>query len=56
MPLYRKAGLYQVYDLMGLDNPQCCEWIFDDIEYARAKYKKLLEDHKKEDLIINFEP
>ena len=22
MPLYRKAGLYPVYDLMGLDNPQ----------------------------------
>ncbi|MBQ7650339.1 MAG: hypothetical protein IJS15_05225 [Victivallales bacterium] len=55
-PLYTKAGLFQIYDLMGLDNPQCCEWIFDDLEAARAKYRKLLEDHKKEDLIINFEP
>ena len=55
-PLYTKAGLFQIYDLMGLDNPQCCEWIFDDLEAARAKYRKLLEDHKKEDLLINFEP
>ena len=36
--VYKKAGLYQVYDLMGLENPQCCEWILDDLNAAKARY------------------
>ena len=39
-PLYRKAGLYQIYELMGLDNPQCCEWIYEDKVRAEAKYRE----------------
>lgn len=52
MPLYTKAGLYQIFDVMGLDNPQCCEWIFDDITAARAKYAELSKD--RNDLLKNF--
>ena len=40
-PLYRKAGLYQVYELMGLDNPQCREWIYEDRARAEAKFREL---------------
>ena len=54
-PLYRKAGLYQVYDLMGLDNPQCCEWIYDDIELARKKQTELLKTRPKDQILVNFE-
>ena len=55
-PLYRKAGLYQVYDLMGLDNPQCCEWIYDDRKLASARYRELLKSRPAEQIFINFEP
>jgi len=41
MDLYRKAGLFQIYDLMELDKPHCCEWIYDDLATAKAKYKAL---------------
>ena len=41
MGLYQKAGLFQIYDLMELDKPRCCEWIFDDLDAAKAKYKVL---------------
>ena len=42
MGLYQKAGLFQIYDLMELDKPHCCEWIFDDLDAAKAKYKVLI--------------
>ena len=53
-PLYAKAGLYQVYDLMGLDNPQCCEWIFDDKKMAQEFYGKKAVGRKKGELLKNF--
>ena len=56
MPLYQKAGLYQVYDLMGLDNPQCCEWIYDDKKLALTKYFELKEKTPEDQLFINFNP
>jgi len=55
-PLYKKAGLYQVYDLMGLDNPQCCEWIYDDLKLASAKYFELKKKAPEDQLFVNFHP
>ena len=54
-PLYRRAGLYQVFDIMGLDNPQCAEWLYEDLEDARRKYRELLKTRPAEMLGINFE-
>ena len=54
-PLYTKAGLYQIYDLMGLDNPACVEWISDDLPTIQAKFRELLQRRPREDFIINFE-
>ncbi|MBQ9337325.1 MAG: hypothetical protein IJS14_08525 [Lentisphaeria bacterium] len=54
--IYTKAGLYQVYDLMGTDNPQCCEWIYDDKKLASAKYHELRRTTPADRLFINFEP
>ena len=54
--LYRKAGLYQVYDLMGLDEPRCVEWIYDDRALAEAKYRELLRTVPAERLHLSFEP
>ena len=55
-PLYRKAGLYQVFALMELDNPQCCEWIYDDRKAAKTKYQKLAEHTPADQLFCNFDP
>lgn len=52
--VYQRAGLYQVYDLMGLDNPKCTEWIYDDIELARAKYAELLKTRPAEEISCSF--
>ena len=53
--VYRRAGLYQVYDIMGLENPQCCEYIYDEIEPARRKYEELLKTRPVEMLRKNFD-
>ena len=53
--VYQRAGLYQVYDIMGLTNPQCCEWIYDDIELARKKYEELKKTRPAEMLRKNFD-
>ena len=55
MPLYAKAGLYQIYDIMGLDNPQCCEWILDDLAEARQKYIELKKSDPSRELLKNFD-
>jgi len=54
-PLYTQAGLYQVYDTMGLEKAQCQEWIYDVKELAVAKYKELLKTCPKENIVINFD-
>ena len=54
--IYRKAGLYQVYALMGLDNPQCCEWIYDDPKAAEAKYRELAASVPEGELFSSFPP
>ena len=56
VPIYKQAGLYQVYDTMGLEKAQCCEWIYDDKELAVAKYRELLKSCPAENIVINFEP
>ena len=53
-PLYAKAGLYQIYDLMGLDNPQCVEYIYDDKARALAKYNELKLTRNPEHILKNF--
>jgi hypothetical protein len=40
MPLYRKANLYQIFDMMDRSVPQCEEWIFADLDLARAKLQQ----------------
>ena len=54
-PLYQKAGIYQVFDIMGTDNPQCIEFLYEDVERARAKYKELLRTRPAEELTINVD-
>ena len=53
--IYRKAGLYQVYDLMGLDEPRCCEWIYDDRAAAEAKYRELAAKLPANRLFCSFD-
>ena len=53
--LYAKAGLYQVYELMGLDNPQCREWIYDDRKAAETKYRELAKKIPPDQLFCNFD-
>ena len=54
--IYTKAGLYQIFDIMGLYEPQCREWIYEKKELAVAKYKELLKSNPPENIVINFEP
>jgi hypothetical protein len=54
-PLYTKFGLYQIFDLDAWDNPQCCEWIFDDLTCAQNKYKELAKTLSTNRLYKNFE-
>ena len=52
--IYRKAGLYQVYALMGLENPQCREWIYDDPKLAETKYRELAASVPAKELFCSF--
>ena len=52
-PLYRKAGLYPVYALMGLDDPKCCEWIYEDKDRAEAKFRELKAAAKDPAMILS---
>lgn len=54
-PLYQKANLYQIYDLMGMDDPRCCEYIFDDQKIASDYYRNLMQENPKANIRINFE-
>jgi len=44
-PVYSKAGLYIIKDLMEHDLPQCQSWLFDDLQKARCKLDELQEKH-----------
>ena len=55
MPLYRRAGLFEVYDLMGHENPQCCAWIFDDLELAKKKYAELAAGRQPGEILTSFQ-
>ena len=54
LPLYRKAGLYQVYDLMGMTDPRCTEWIYEEKSRAESKYRELLATRPESELRKNF--
>lgn len=54
--VYRKAGLYQVFALMGPDNPQCCEWIYDGRKLAEEKYRELAAVMPADELFASFPP
>lgn len=43
LPLYTKAGLYQIFDLVSTEIPQCVEWIYTDRQPAEKKYRELEE-------------
>ncbi|MBQ9503002.1 MAG: hypothetical protein IJU70_12670 [Lentisphaeria bacterium] len=54
LPLYSKAGLFQVYDLVSLNEPRCCEWIYERKEKAEMKYGELLKIRPESMLRKNF--
>ncbi|MGI6079058.1 MAG: hypothetical protein ACOYCB_13055 [Fastidiosipilaceae bacterium] len=54
LPVYTKAGLYIIYDLMGHDQPQCHSWILDDIELARQKLREVEQARPAARLLRNF--
>ncbi|MFA6815087.1 MAG: hypothetical protein WCS73_02195 [Lentisphaeria bacterium] len=54
MPLYKKADLYKVYDLMGQDNPQCRSFLYDNLEMAKAKYEKLTNADPQSEILKNW--
>ena len=54
LPLYKKAGLFQVNDMMGLENPRCRSWIFEDRAKAQKKYDELIETCPPEMIKKNF--
>ena len=53
--IYTKAGLFQVYDTMGLDEAKCCEWIYEDKQLAIAKYLELIKTRPAKYIITNFD-
>lgn len=53
--VYTRAGLYDVYDMMGLDEPKCTEYIYSDLERARAKYQELLKTSPAGRIMKNFD-
>ena len=52
--IYNKAGLYQIFDLGECDDPTCCEWIFEDLPQARARFEELVQTVPAERLYKNF--
>lgn len=54
IPLYKKAGLYQIYDLIGLDAPRCIEFIYDSLPRAQKKFEELSKTRPKSLLKKNF--
>ncbi|MFA6815089.1 MAG: hypothetical protein WCS73_02205 [Lentisphaeria bacterium] len=54
LPLYTKAGLYDVYDIMGRKNPQCCEYIYDDFDLAKKKYAELSKTNSPTEILKNW--
>ncbi|MCI5779578.1 MAG: hypothetical protein MR051_07190 [Lentisphaeria bacterium] len=55
-PVYARAGLFEIYDVGDLEQPRCTEWIYDDREAAREKYRALAKTISPERLFISFEP
>jgi len=37
-PLYQKAGIFMVYDVMSMDDPRCRTYLFDDKALAQKCY------------------
>lgn len=54
MPVYQKAGLFQIFDIGELDEPRCCEWIFDDRTAAEEKYRELARTLPPQRLLKSF--
>ncbi|MFA6815017.1 MAG: hypothetical protein WCS73_01825 [Lentisphaeria bacterium] len=54
LPLYTKAGLYNVYDKMGQTNPQCCEYVYDDLKLAKEKYDQLSKTKPSDEILKNW--
>lgn len=54
LPVYTKAGLYIIYDLMGYDQPQCHSWILDNLEQAKQKLQEVQKTRPTAKLLKNF--
>ncbi len=53
--IYRKAKLYQIFDVMKLDEPQCCEWIYDNKADAERKAAELRSRYPEHIIMTNFQ-
>jgi len=54
--LYSRAGFFEIYDIGDLEEPSCTEWIYDNIEDAKAQYNLLVKTIPVERLRTSFEP
>ena len=52
--VYDAAGLYQIFDLGELDDPVCCEWIFDDLPAALKRFDEIAKSVPAARLHKNF--
>ena len=52
--LYSRAGFFEIYDIGDLEEPSCTEWIYDNIEDAKAQYNLLVKTIPVERLRTSF--
>lgn len=56
LPLFTKCGYYCVYDLIGMDIPQCRKFVTVDLGKARKIYQEWKKRYSSEYLRMNFMP
>jgi len=54
-PMYRKAGLFYIKDLIDPLKPCCTTWGYDNHELAVAKYRQLLREGHGKWLMASFD-
>lgn len=54
LPVYSKAGLFIIYDVMEHDQPHCHAWILDQLGCAQAKLKEVHQARPDAKLLTNF--
>ena len=54
LPLGKKAGIFEITDMVAPDVPQCYTYYFEDKEKAEKQYQKMLQTIPAERLRKNF--